>query len=98
MLVSPCKAVRRPFSNGLEVLANYTWARATDTGQVEGTFGTFYGGDTPLDPNNPRSVAFQLERIEYRSRPILAAFLRLQAGRGAENFHSEMVRCDRAVS
>jgi len=46
--------VRRPFSNGLEVLANYTWARATDTGQVEGTFGTFYGGDTPLDPNNPR--------------------------------------------
>jgi len=46
--------VRRPFSNGLEVLANYTWARASDTGQVAGTFGTFYGGDTPLDPNNPR--------------------------------------------
>ncbi len=46
--------VRRPFSNGLEVLANYTWARATDTGQVQGTNGTFYGGDTPLDPNNPR--------------------------------------------
>ncbi len=44
--------VRRPFSNGLEVLANYTWARATDTGQVQGTNGTFYGGDTPLDPNN----------------------------------------------
>src|SRR5271170_6650783 len=46
--------VRRPFSNGLEVLANYTWARATDTGQVAGTFGTFYGGDVPLDPNNTR--------------------------------------------
>lgn len=46
--------VRRPFSNGLEILANYTWARATDTGQVEGTFGTFFGGDTPLDPNNIR--------------------------------------------
>ena len=46
--------LRRPFSNGLEVLANYTWARATDTGQVQGTNGTFYGGDTPLDPNNPR--------------------------------------------
>jgi hypothetical protein len=46
--------VRRPFSNGLEVLANYTWAKATDTGQVAGTFGTFYGGDTPLDPNNIR--------------------------------------------
>ncbi len=46
--------VRRPFANGLEFLGNYTWARATDTGQVAGTFGTFYGGDTPLDPNNVR--------------------------------------------
>jgi Carboxypeptidase regulatory-like domain len=46
--------VRRPFANGLEVLANYTWAHATDTGQVQGTFGTFYGGDVPLDPNNVR--------------------------------------------
>jgi hypothetical protein len=46
--------LRRPFANGLEVLANYTWARATDTGQVGGANGTFYGGDTPLDPNNPR--------------------------------------------
>jgi Carboxypeptidase regulatory-like domain/TonB dependent receptor len=46
--------VRRPFSNGLEILANYTWARATDDGQVAGTFGTFYGGDVPLDPNNIR--------------------------------------------
>jgi hypothetical protein len=44
--------MRRPFSNGLEVLANYTWAKATDTGQVAGTFGTFYGGDVPLDPNH----------------------------------------------
>ncbi len=44
--------VRRPFQNGLEVLANYTWSHATDTSQVAGTFGTFYGGDTPLNPNN----------------------------------------------
>jgi hypothetical protein len=47
-------SVRRPFANGLEVLANYTWARATDDGQVGGANGTFYGGDTPLDPNNIR--------------------------------------------
>ena len=46
--------VRRPFSNGLEVIANYTWAKATDTGQVNGANGTFYGGDPPLDPNNQR--------------------------------------------
>jgi hypothetical protein len=46
--------VRRPFSNGLEVLGNYTWARATDTSQVGGNSGTFFGGDAPLDPNNIR--------------------------------------------
>jgi len=44
--------VKRPFKNGLELLGNYTWAKATDTGQVQGNFGTFYGGDTPSDPNN----------------------------------------------
>ena len=44
--------VRRPYANGLEVLMNYTWSHATDTGQVQGSNGTFYGGDTPLDPNN----------------------------------------------
>jgi Carboxypeptidase regulatory-like domain/TonB dependent receptor len=46
--------LRRPFADGLEALLNYTWARATDTGQVQGNNGTFYGGDTPLDPNNIR--------------------------------------------
>jgi len=44
--------VRRPFQNGFEVLGNYTWAHASDTGQVQGANGTFYGGDVPLDPNN----------------------------------------------
>jgi hypothetical protein len=46
--------IRRPFANGLEVLLNYTWAKATDTGQVGGANGTFYGGDVPSDPNNIR--------------------------------------------
>jgi hypothetical protein len=44
--------VRRPYANGLEILGNYTWAKATDTGQVGGAHGTFYGGDVPSDPNN----------------------------------------------
>ena len=46
--------VRRPFQNGLEVLANFTWAHASDTDQVAGSSGTFYGGNTVLDPNNIR--------------------------------------------
>ncbi len=44
--------VRRPFQNGLEVLVNYTWAKALDDDQVQGAYGTFYGGNPVLDPNN----------------------------------------------
>ena len=47
--------VRRPFANGLELLLNYTWSHATDTDQVQGAFGTFYGGNPVLDPNNVRA-------------------------------------------
>lgn len=46
--------LKRPFKNGLELVANYTWAKATDDDQVGGNNGTFYGGDVPLDPNNLR--------------------------------------------
>jgi hypothetical protein len=47
--------VRRPFADGLEVILNYTFSHATDTGQVGGANGTFYGGNAPLDPNNQRA-------------------------------------------
>ena len=44
--------VRRPFESGLEVLLNYTWAKALDDDMVQGAFGTFFGGNPALDPNN----------------------------------------------
>ena len=44
--------VRRPFDHGLEVLLNYTWSKALDDDMVQGAFGTFYGSNTVLDPNN----------------------------------------------
>jgi hypothetical protein len=59
--------VRRPFANGLEILANYTWSRATDTDQVAGTFGTFYGGNPVLDPNNVRGEN-GLSDLDVRNR------------------------------
>ena len=59
--------VRRPFSNGLEVIMNYTWSRATDTDQVQGAFGTFYGGNPVLDPNNVRGEN-GLSDIDVRHR------------------------------
>ena len=64
-------SLRRPFANGLELLANYTWAHATDTGQVQGTNGTFYGGDTPLDPNRPNLDNGNSD-IDIRSRFVMS--------------------------
>jgi hypothetical protein len=63
--------VRRPFANGLSVLMNYTWARATDDDQVGGAFGTFYGGDTPLDPNNIK-IENGLSDFDIRNRMTLS--------------------------
>lgn len=47
--------VRRPFDHGFELLVNHTWSKALDDDQVAGAFGTFYGGNTVLDPNNLRA-------------------------------------------
>ncbi len=42
--------VRKPMSHGVQVLANYTWAKAMDGGQTYGSNGTFNGTDAPLIP------------------------------------------------
>ncbi|HEY4382753.1 MAG TPA: TonB-dependent receptor [Acidobacteriaceae bacterium] len=63
--------VRRPFANGIDLLLNYTWARATDTGQVGGANGTFYGGDVPSDPNNVKADNGPSD-IDIRNRMTLS--------------------------
>jgi hypothetical protein len=63
--------VRRPFADGLDLLMNYTWAKATDTDQVQGSSGTFYGGNTVLDPNNVRAENGPSD-IDIRNRFTLA--------------------------
>ena len=65
--------VRKPLSHGVEVLANYTWAKAMDGGQVSGVNGTFNGTDTPLDPfargrRQGRSAEYALSDINERGR------------------------------
>jgi hypothetical protein len=69
--------VKRPFRNGLELLGNYTWAKATDDGQVAGTNGTFFGGDIPLDPNNVRLENGPSD-IDIRNRGTLSFFYQPQ--------------------
>jgi hypothetical protein len=45
--------VKKQFSHGVELLANYTLSKATDDGQVQGATGTFSGSsDAVLDPYN----------------------------------------------
>jgi hypothetical protein len=59
--------IRKPFDHGLEVLANYTWAKALDDDMVGGAFGTFYGGNPVLDPNNLRGE-YGRSDIDLRNR------------------------------
>ncbi|SEC22249.1 TonB-dependent receptor [Terriglobus roseus] len=64
---------RKPLSHGVEVLANYTWAKNMDGGQVSGVNGTFNGTDTPLDPfarghRQGRSAEYSRSDIDVRGR------------------------------
>lgn len=64
---SMATTLKKPFSHGLELLLNYTWAHATDGGQVSGVNGTFNGTDTPLDPFN-RKAEYGRSDLDMRSR------------------------------
>ena len=46
--------LRKPMSNGIETLINYTFSKSTDDGAVSGANGTFFGTDWPLDPKNQK--------------------------------------------
>src|SRR5689334_6823292 len=58
---------RKRMSSGLEFVANYTLAKATDGGQVPGQFGTFNGTDSPIDPYN-RRLEYALSDLDQRHR------------------------------
>ena len=44
--------LRKPLGHSIEVLANYTYSKALDDGEVTGTNGTFFGTDGVSDPYN----------------------------------------------
>ncbi len=65
--------VRKPMSHGVEVLANYTWAKSMDGGQISGVNGTFNGTDTPIDPfargaRQGRSAEYALSDLNVKGR------------------------------
>ncbi len=66
-------SVRKPFSNGIEVLANYTWAHTTDAGQSGAPNGTFNGTDSPIIPfaeghRQGRGAEYARSDIDQRGR------------------------------
>ncbi len=66
-------SVRKPFSNGLEILANYTWAHTMDAGQSGAPNGTFNGTDSPLipfalGPRQGRGAEYARSDIDQRGR------------------------------
>jgi hypothetical protein len=66
-------SVRKPMSHGVEVLANYTWAKALDGGQTYGGNGTFNGTDAPLIPfalghRKGRSAEYARSDLDIRGR------------------------------
>ena len=65
--------VRKPISNGVEILANYTWSKSMDDGQVSGVNGTFNGTDIPFDPvarghRQGRSAEYAKSDLDERGR------------------------------
>ena len=66
-------SVRKPFSHGVELLANYTLSKSIDNGQVIGTNGTFNGTDTPLDPFNQKREN-SLSDLDQRQRFVTSVY------------------------
>jgi hypothetical protein len=69
---SMATSIRKPMSHGLELLVNYTWAKAIDGSQVSGQNGTFNGTNTILDPfnlKNPGSLSeYSRSDLDMRGR------------------------------
>ena len=66
-------SLRKPFSNGIEILANYTWAHTTDAGQSGAPNGTFNGTDSPIIPfalghRQGRGAEYGRSDIDQRGR------------------------------
>ncbi|HLI76927.1 MAG TPA: TonB-dependent receptor, partial [Acidobacteriaceae bacterium] len=68
--------VRKPMAHGVELLANYTWAKALDGGQTYGGNGTFNGTDAPLVPfflggRNGVGAEYARSDLDIRSRVVV---------------------------
>ncbi len=65
--------IRKPLDHGVEVLANYTWAKTMDGGQISGVNGTFNGTNTPLIPfalghRQGRGAEYSRSDLDQRGR------------------------------
>ncbi len=58
---------KKRMTGGVELLTNYTLAKASDGGQAQGQFGTFNGTISALDPNN-RKLEYSRSDLDQRQR------------------------------
>jgi hypothetical protein len=65
-------SVRKRYSHGLSLLANYTYSKTIDNGQVIGTYGTFGGTNVPLDPYN-QQLEYGLSDLDQRNRFVISS-------------------------
>ncbi len=73
--------LHKPMSHSVEVLANYTWAKAMDGGQTYGGNGTFNGTDAPLIPfagGHRQGLGAEYARsdLDIRSRVVTTVIAR----------------------
>jgi hypothetical protein len=77
--------VKKPMSHGVELLANYTWARAMDGGQTYGSNATFGGTDAPLIPfalghRQGRGAEYARSDLDVRGRFVGTLVAKSQFG------------------
>ena len=58
---------KKRMTGGVELLTNYTLAKATDGGQAQGQFGTFNGTISALDPYN-KKLEYGRSDLDQRQR------------------------------
>ena len=84
---------RKRMSDGLEFVANYTLAKATDGGQVPGQFGTFNGTDSPIDPYN-RKLEYAAVAIWISGIASSATWSGFRSSRGRSRIRRCATCCD----
>jgi len=77
-------SLRKPLSNDVELLLNYTFSKALDDGETAGSNGTFFGTDGVLDPYNLKRD-YSYSDLDQRHRFVASAVWEPSYAKGLSN-------------